>query len=159
MHLSQLHNPHANQLDEHYCRRWISINLIRQLKAHQGVDNTRGPIAGAQVSRYWGTPNAYLCITIAKPEHREPENSSSVTIGLLINGKLKRLFRFLEDPKLSAKDVHTTCERCGILDCGGQGGPSLCAATPAKKGKNKSHTRKTGGKSGKLAVQSYPLNA
>lgn len=118
MHLSQLHNPHANQLDEHYCRRWISINLIRQLKARQGVDNTDGPIAGAQVSRYWGTPNAYFCMTIAKPEHRQPENSSSVTIGLLINDKLKRLFRFLEDPKLTAKDVHTTCERCGILDCG-----------------------------------------
>jgi transcriptional regulator with XRE-family HTH domain len=118
MHLSQLHNPHANQLDEHYCRRWISINLIRQLKARQGIDNTEGPIADAQISRYWGTPNTYLCITIAKPEHHEPENSTSVTIGLLVNDKLKRLFRFLEDRKLTAKDVHTTCERCGILDCG-----------------------------------------
>ncbi len=118
MHLSQLHNPHANQLEEHYCRRWISINLIRQLKARQSIDNTEGPIAGLQISRYWGTPNAYLCITIAKPEHRQPDNSSSITIGLLINDKLKRLFRFLNDPKLPAKDVHTTCERCGISDCG-----------------------------------------
>jgi len=118
MHLSQLHSPHANQLEEHYCRRWISINLIRQLKARQGIDNTEGPIAGLQISRYWGTPNAYLCITIAKPEHRQPANSSSITIGLLINDKLKRLFRFLNDPKLPAKDVHTTCERCGISDCG-----------------------------------------
>lgn len=142
MHLSQLHNPHANQLDEHYCRRWISINLIRQLKAHQGVDNTRGPIAGAQVSRYWGTPNAYLCITIAKPEHREPENSSSVTIGLLINDKLKRLFRFLEDPKLSAKDVHTTCERCGILDCGARAVPPSVLQHRRKKEKIKATLEK-----------------
>ncbi len=118
MHLSQLHNPHANQLDEHYCRRWISINLIRQLKARQGIDNLEGPIAGAQISRYWGTPNAYLCITIAKSEHRQPDNSSSITIGLLINDPLKRLFRFLDDPNLPTKDVHTTCERCGISDCG-----------------------------------------
>ena len=26
LHLSQLHNPYANSLHEHYCRRWISIN-------------------------------------------------------------------------------------------------------------------------------------
>ncbi|MCR9103163.1 MAG: XRE family transcriptional regulator [bacterium] len=123
MHLSQLHNPHANQLDEHYCRRWISINLIRQLKAQQGISNTEGPIAGAQISRYWGTPNAYLCITIAKPGHNHADNSSSVTIGLLVNDKLKRLFRFLNDPKLVTKDVHTTCERCGISDCGARAVP------------------------------------
>lgn len=123
IHLSQLHTPHANQLDEHYCRRWISINLIRQLKAQQGISNTEGPIAGAQISRYWGTPNAYLCITIAKPSHTDRDNSSSVTIGLLVNDKLKRLFRFLNDPNLVAKDVHTTCERCGISDCGARAVP------------------------------------
>ena len=123
MHLSQLHNPHANQLDEHYCRRWISINLIRQLKAQQGISNTEGPIADAQISRYWGTPNTYLCITIAKSGHNHSDNSSSVTIGLLVNDKLKRLFRFLGDPNLTTKDVHTTCERCGISDCGARAVP------------------------------------
>ncbi len=125
MHLSQLHNPHANQLDEHYCRRWISINLIRKLKAMQDIDNTEGPIADAQISRYWGTPNAYLCITIAKSATSNPDHNSSVTIGLLINDKLRRLFRFLKDPNLIAKDVHTTCERCGISDCGARATPPI----------------------------------
>lgn len=123
MHLSQLHNPHANQLDEHYCRRWISINLIRQLRARQGIGQGEGPIAGAQISRYWGTPNAYFCISVAKAERSEPGNSSSITIGLLVNDKLRRLFRFLRDPALPIKDVHTTCERCGIFDCGARAVP------------------------------------
>jgi hypothetical protein len=123
MHLSQLHNPHANQLDEHYCRRWISINLIRRLKAMQSIENNEGPIIGAQISRYWGTPNAYFCIAIAKASRNDSDNSSSITIGLLVNDKLKQLFRFLEAPDFPVKDVHTTCERCGISDCGARAVP------------------------------------
>ncbi len=119
MHLSQLHDPHANQLDEHYCRRWISINLIRQLKALQGTQTSAGPIAiaGAQISRYVDTPNAYLCLSIAQPSMTNADDSYSFTIGLLVNDKLKRLFRFLQDDTIKQKDVHTTCERCSISDC------------------------------------------
>lgn len=117
MHLSQLHNPHANQLDEHYCRRWVSINIIRQLRAHPGFEDHPGPIADAQVSRYWGTSNSYLCLAMAKTSRGKPEDSNSVTIGLLVNDKLRRLFRFLKDPDLKVKDVNTTCERCPIADC------------------------------------------
>lgn len=125
MHLSKLHTPHANQLDEHYCRRWISINLVRRLKAAQSINNHKGPIAGAQISRYNhnATPSSYLCLCVAKPSRLDPEFSTSVTIGLLINEKLKRLFRFLNDPELNVKDVHTTCERCPILDCGARAVP------------------------------------
>lgn len=117
MHLSQLHNPHANQLDEHYCRRWVSINSIRKLRALQDIQNQEEPIVGAQVSRYWGTSNAYFCISIAKAGHNDAQNSTSFTIGLLVNDKLRQLFRFLADPNLPVRDVHTTCERCGISDC------------------------------------------
>lgn len=118
MHLSQLHNPHANQLNEHYCRRWISINLIRRLKAMQGVEDTRGPIAGVQISRYWGTDNQYLCICLAKAASDDPRNSASVTIGLLVTERLRQLFPWIGHPSMTIKDVHTTCERCSILDCG-----------------------------------------
>ncbi len=31
LHLSQLHNPYANALNEHYCRRWISIKSIKHI--------------------------------------------------------------------------------------------------------------------------------
>src|SRR5688572_14898778 len=31
MHLAGLHNPHANMMNEHYCRRWVSINILRDL--------------------------------------------------------------------------------------------------------------------------------
>lgn len=116
MHLSQLHNPHANELDEHYCRRWVSISIIRRLKAIQHLERQQ-TIADAQISRYWNTDNEYLCLSIAKPDQDNPQQSVSVTIGLLLTDKLRRLFRFLNDPALKIKDVHTTCERCPIPDC------------------------------------------
>lgn len=125
MHLSQLHDPHANQLDEHYCRRWISIRLIGRLKAEQGVNALQGPIAGAQISRYWDTPNAYFCMAIAKPTRENQENSSSVTIGLLLNDQLRDTFPFLADPAIVTKDVHTTCERCAIVECEARAAPPV----------------------------------
>lgn len=125
MHLSQLHDPHANQLDEHYCRRWISIRLIGRLKAEQGVNALQGPIAGAQISRYWDTPNAYFCMAIAKPTRENQENSSSVTIGLLLNDQLRDTFPFLADPAIITKDVHTTCERCAIVECEARAAPPV----------------------------------
>jgi transcriptional regulator with XRE-family HTH domain/Zn-dependent peptidase ImmA (M78 family) len=125
MHLSQLHDPHANQRDEHYCRRWIGIGLIRRLKAEQGVGKADGPIIGAQISRYWDTPNAYFCVCMAKPTRDNPDNSSSVMIGLLVNDQLRDTFPFLADPSIITKDVHTTCERCPILDCGARAVPPV----------------------------------
>lgn len=125
MHLSQLHEPHANQLDEHYCRRWISINLIRRLKARQGIENIEGPIADVQISNYWNTPNAYLCICTAKVSSDDPKDSTSVTIGLLVNESLRRLFKWIDHPAIKTKDVHTACERCPISDCDTRAAPPV----------------------------------
>ncbi|MFN7116049.1 MAG: helix-turn-helix domain-containing protein [Saprospiraceae bacterium] len=135
MHLSQLHNPHANQLDEHYCRRWISIHLIRQLKASENLSL----LCDAQISRYWGTSNAYLSICLAKPDHDNPQDSTSVTLGLLVTDRLRQLFRFLDnDAQLKVKEVHNTCERCGITDCGARAVPPVLLQQRKAKEKVKS---------------------
>ena len=50
---------------------------------------------------------------------------SSVTLGLLVNEQLREKFRFLSDPALPQRLVHTTCERCGITDCEARARPPL----------------------------------
>ncbi|MEL7020493.1 MAG: helix-turn-helix domain-containing protein [Bacteroidota bacterium] len=128
MHLSQLHSPHASSSgDEHYCRRWISVNIIRRMKATLHLDERDSPIifADAQISSYWQTDKEYLCMSIAKPDKEYPSESVSVTIGLLITEKLRSLFRFISDPKLRIKKVHTTCERCGVPDCMARAAPPV----------------------------------
>ena len=116
LHLSQLHNPYNNELDEHYCNRWVSITSIKELRFAK-KDNKQAIIADAQISKYWGTDKEYLCFSIAKPAFSDPEKGVSVTIGLLVNPQLKGIFHFLKDPKLKYREVHTTCERCGVRDC------------------------------------------
>lgn len=117
LHLSQLHNPYANEMNEHYCRRWVSVNIIKKVKARQQLNNHTAPEADAQISHYWETPNRYLCISLAKPDFQNPSRGTSVTVGLLVNDTLRRLFRFLDSPELQARIVNTTCERCGISNC------------------------------------------
>ena len=118
MHLSQLHNPYANQLDEHYCRRWISIDLMQRLKALQNDHNFTGSVADAQISEFYDSDRTYLCLTIAKMNSDDPQqNTTSVTIGLLLDEKLQQLFPFLKDPRLKKKQVNNSCERCQILNC------------------------------------------
>lgn len=116
LHLSRLHNPHGNELHEHYCRRWLSLSTIFQLKDKMRQSDTKS-IAGVQISKYWGTDNEYLCISLARPNHRTPDEQVSVTIGFLINENLRKKVKFLKDKKIATKWVNETCERCPIKDC------------------------------------------
>jgi hypothetical protein len=117
LHLSQLHSPYNNELNEHYCNRWVSISSIKELRMSNGKKEGGAILADAQVSKYWNTDKEYLCISIAKPGFLDSTTGVSVTLGLLVTPKLKSVFHFISDPMLKYKEVHTTCERCGIRDC------------------------------------------
>jgi transcriptional regulator with XRE-family HTH domain/predicted transcriptional regulator len=121
LHLSQLHTPYGNVRNEHYCRRWISINIIKRLRSSR----SKLPIADAQISQYWETTNEYLCLTIAKPDQTIAQGSVSVTIGLLMTNEVRQLFKFLDDPDLKVKEVNTTCERCSMPNCGARAIPPI----------------------------------
>ena len=117
LHLDQRHHPHANGLNEHYCRRWLSTGLLNKLQAIHETGSYVGTIVGVQRSRYHGTDDEYLCITLARPGYPTPDRNVSVTLGLLINDHLRKLIRFHDDPQIQSVVVNTTCERCPIEDC------------------------------------------
>jgi transcriptional regulator with XRE-family HTH domain len=117
LHLSQMHNPYANATHEHYCRRWVSINSLKHIAELAAKKKYKQPLAEAQISQYWQTHNRYLCISIAKPAAKGSNEIVSVTIGLMIDQKLLQTMPFVNDPSIIVRTVHTTCERCGIMDC------------------------------------------
>ncbi|HLK97035.1 MAG TPA: helix-turn-helix domain-containing protein, partial [Hymenobacter sp.] len=80
LHLSRLHNPHGNELHEHYCRRWIAIWLIQEAR-QRALLETPAFMMGAQRSHY---PNEdeYLCLSLARAGAPN-EPAVSVTVGLL----------------------------------------------------------------------------
>lgn len=117
LHLSQVHNPYANATHEHYCRRWVAINSINHVAELVAKKKYRQPYVEAQISQYWHTHNRYLCISISKPAAKGSSEIVSVTIGLMIDQRLLQTMPFINDTAIPVKTVHTTCERCGIMDC------------------------------------------
>ena len=117
LHLSRRHHPHGNGLFEHYCRRWVALSLLQDLHALQQEGKYLDNFVRAQRSRYIGTNDEYLCLTIARPAYPSPNRNVSVTIGLLVNKHIRENIKFLNDPAIHIKDVNQTCERCPIRDC------------------------------------------
>ena len=124
LHLNHHHHPHANGLNEHYCRRWLSISLLSDLDDMQKSGKYAGTIVGAQRSRYYDTDDEYLCFTLARPSYPAPGKNVSVTLGLLIDEELKKKIAFWNDPSINLREVNTTCERCAIQDCQERAAPA-----------------------------------
>jgi hypothetical protein len=123
LHLNRRHHPHGNGLFEHYCRRWVSLSLLKDLHQMQREGKYLDNFVRAQRSQYIGTTDEYLCLTIARPGYPSPNRNVSVTIGLLINDQLKKGIHFIDDPSIQIRDVNKTCERCPLKDCDERAAP------------------------------------
>lgn len=132
LHLSKQHQPHGNALKEHYCRRWVSMSLLHELDALHRDGQQAQTLVHAQRSQYFGTDDAYLCITLARSgavdaaaDLRSPQtrNNVSVTLGLLINKDTERVINWIADPAIQGRVVNRTCERCAITDCAERAAP------------------------------------
>lgn len=117
MHLAGLHNPHANMMHEHYCRRWISINILRNLSSQMKKGVYGGPLCMAQRSRYFGNEKEYLIITFANPAMEGTPLHNSISIGLLLTTQLRKKVAFWNDPAIPIRMVGETCQRCPATDC------------------------------------------
>lgn len=117
LHLSNPHNPHANALNEHYCRRWVSINSCKEFELLLANDKTSLPIVRAQRSHYINSDNEYFCISVARSMNPTPDTISSVTIGFAMNAEFKSKVAFWHDSQVPVRLVNETCERCPLSDC------------------------------------------
>ncbi len=117
LYLSTLRDPHAAR-HEHYCRRWLSLTILPELRNNQGRGGWQGkPIVQAQRAVFIESGNEYIVITFAKSSPPKPGVNSSVSIGLLIDDRLRSVLIWLNDPALSRRDVNDTCERCRLTHC------------------------------------------
>ena len=126
LHLSRLHNPHGNELQEHYCHRWVSLRLLDEARAAASVAPTgQSPVLlAAQRSQYFGTADEYLCFTLARAGG-PGQPATSVTVGLRCDDALRQQLRFFTDPGLLIKTVNETCERCAVPNCEVRAAPPL----------------------------------
>ena len=126
-------NPGGYQSIEHYCRRWISIGVLKELEEkinkNRKYDKT---VIGIQKSQFYNSGDQYLTISITRRSKTTDDNLSSVTIGFLVNEELEQTIKFWNDPKIRIKEVNDTCERCLIADCKERIAPPVAAEDKTK---------------------------
>ncbi|GGE93131.1 hypothetical protein SAMN05443634_106139 [Chishuiella changwenlii] len=113
LHLNQQQSPQANETDEHYCRRWVSLNVLKKLETEEdGVHET-----SAQISIYpYNNNQKYYVISSGTKDPFNPDYLRSVTIGVLYKSAQRKI-KFMNDSTIPIREVAVTCENCGMKDC------------------------------------------
>ncbi len=127
LHLSHQHSPHANETNEHYCRRWVSIKMLKDIRKSKNEHEF-----DIQISNYEDDGMKYLVFSSATKDPFKQDYYRSITIGLLLNKQLERKVKFLDDPKIKTQNVGVTCERCAIKDCKVRKAPAIALEKKAK---------------------------
>jgi len=112
LHLSHQHAPRANETNEHYCRRWVSLKVLKDISISKKVHEF-----DIQISNYEADDATYLILSSATKDPFRENQYRSISIGLLINKQLERKLKFLEDKTIKSQKVGVTCERCAIKNC------------------------------------------
>ena len=115
LNLNKLLLPSGTMLDEHHCRRWLGVRLLRDLNASKNqADFNETPLVGIQNSQFLASSEQRLTFGFARPLALTPHIGSSVTIGLQVTPTLKETVRFLDDPAIPTWIINETCERCSL---------------------------------------------
>lgn len=120
LHLTHHHSPRANESNEKYCRRWMSLKVLQDISKRK-----KEHVFDLQISHYPNTKDSYLVLSSATVDPFKDNQYRSISIGLLINNQLKRKIGFLNDSKLKTFNVGVTCERCAISDCKDRKSPAI----------------------------------
>jgi hypothetical protein len=112
LHLSHHHSPHANETNEHYCRRWVSLKMLKDISISKKEHEF-----DLQISNYQDDGMKYLVLSSAAKDPFKDNQYRSISVGLLMNKQLQRKINFLEDVNIKTQNVGVTCERCSVKDC------------------------------------------
>ena len=133
LHLSHHQSPRANETKEHYCRRWVSLKVLKDISKSKKEHEF-----DIQISNYEGDNAKYLVLSSATKDPFKDNQYRSISIGLLINRQLDRKLNFLGDKAIQTQDVGVTCERCTIKSCEVRQTPRIVLEKEAKNKKMES---------------------
>ncbi len=125
LNLNQLLVPSGIGLQEHYCRRWLSARLLREMRAGQEQNGEAFPLPGIHISRFLDVDDQFVAMGFARSLLLFPGVHSSVTVGFRLTPNLNEQVRFLVDPAIPRETIHETCERCPLTDCDVRAAPPI----------------------------------
>ena len=117
LNMNRLLLPSGLALDEHYCRRWLVIQLLRELRVQKAPEPL---VVGAQLSEFLESRDRFLCFGFAYPLALQSNINSSIIVGFRMEPGLQQIMRFATDPTIPFVTVNETCERCSLTSeqCG-----------------------------------------
>jgi Predicted transcriptional regulator len=125
LNMNELSLPTGFDLPEHYCRRWLTVRLLREFAEKQKGGLTDRPWPGIQRSRFLESNKQFLCMGFARRENLPPYLNTSVILGIRMDDELDRIVKFASDPAIPEGVLNETCERCPLSDeeCGERAAP------------------------------------
>ena len=114
LNMNRLLVPSGIGLDEHHCRRWLSVRLLREIADMGPLQNVEDMPIGIQRSEFLDSRDQFLCLGFARQLVLSPDVYSSVLIGFRIDADLKNTIQFLDDPSIPQELIGETCERCPL---------------------------------------------
>jgi hypothetical protein len=112
LNLSAVPVPHDVGLNEHYCRRWPGVALLRPAGSAGSA-----PVVVAQRSRFVDEDAEFFVVAMARSLALAEDRNSSVTLGFRLDDAFRRRARFWDDPSVPRVEVNLTCERCRLPEC------------------------------------------
>lgn len=104
--------PYGLGTNEHYCRRWLPLRLLKKLR-----QNNLSITTGIQEIRFVQSGARFLLLSMARPLSLAKERESAIAIGFKIDKQAQSFINFLDDPTIPVEMVGETCERCSLNDC------------------------------------------
>ena len=114
LNMSRVVVPHAMGLNEHYCRRWLSIQLLQKMGAMRGKRLKGHPLVDAHRSYFVDNKAEFFVIAVGRALALTGGTNSSISLGFLVDDNLKEKVRFWNDDSVSRVEVNETCERCSL---------------------------------------------
>lgn len=118
LNLNRLRVPNGLAVNEHFCRHWLVVRLLRELEEAQAAGqayDVETPIIGVQMSDYLDQDDDFLCFGFARPLERGGITSCGI-IGFRVGPELKQTLQFADDHDIPRVIINETCERCGLSE-------------------------------------------
>lgn len=116
LNMNRLLTPSGLALHEHFCRRWLLVRLLRELR-DKNQSNSSSPtqlVTGVQMSEFLDSRDRFLCFGFARPAALKAGLNDSVILGFRVDPDLAQTMRFATDPSIPFVTINETCERCPL---------------------------------------------
>ncbi len=118
--------PSGSGVDEHVCRRWLPITLLKEFERSRTKLQPPEVIVSAQRARFLNQKEV-LFFSLARSLRLTPGMNRSISLGLHVDDSVRDLVRFLEDDRIPVMTVNETCERCPLseAECSDRDAPPI----------------------------------